>query len=264
MTAGVNGECRIDELAQRAGTTVRNIRAYQDRGLLPPPRRVGRIGLYSSAHLARLQLISQMLGRGYSLANIGELLAAWERGQSLGDLFGPGAPLTESWSERNPMVLSLEELAGLLGAGAERIEAGGVLALVLADGLVGRRDDDFVVENLRLLRVGTELAAAGIPVPAFLAWRRTLHDRIDAVAAAFVDLVVAHALGPVEQLVPTNQSAALPELVGRLRPLAEEAVAAELADALERQVEERLGTSGPRRPEGHGKRAPSTGDVPPP
>ncbi|MFB9386717.1 MerR family transcriptional regulator [Pseudonocardia petroleophila] len=41
----MNGrEYRIDELAHTAGTTVRNIRAYQDRGLLPPPRRVGRVG----------------------------------------------------------------------------------------------------------------------------------------------------------------------------------------------------------------------------
>lgn len=31
-------EYRIDELARLAGSTVRNIRAYQDRGLLPPPR----------------------------------------------------------------------------------------------------------------------------------------------------------------------------------------------------------------------------------
>src|SRR5438309_572599 len=47
-------EYRIDELAREAGTTVRNVRAYQDRGLLPPPRRSGRVGLYTDARqLAR-------------------------------------------------------------------------------------------------------------------------------------------------------------------------------------------------------------------
>src|SRR5436305_1643105 len=45
-------EYRIDELAREAGTTVRNVRAYQDRGLLPPPRRSGRVGLYTDAHLS--------------------------------------------------------------------------------------------------------------------------------------------------------------------------------------------------------------------
>ena len=61
---------RIDELAREAGTTVRNVRAYQDRGLLPPPRRSGRVGLYTDAHLARLRLIGTMLERGYTLGNI--------------------------------------------------------------------------------------------------------------------------------------------------------------------------------------------------
>ena len=44
---------RIDDLARAAGTTVRNVRAYQERGLLPPPRREGRVALYGDAHLAR-------------------------------------------------------------------------------------------------------------------------------------------------------------------------------------------------------------------
>ena len=31
-----SGEYTVDELARAAGSTVRNVRAYQDRGLLPP------------------------------------------------------------------------------------------------------------------------------------------------------------------------------------------------------------------------------------
>lgn len=30
-------EYSVDELARAAGSSVRNVRAYQDRGLLPPP-----------------------------------------------------------------------------------------------------------------------------------------------------------------------------------------------------------------------------------
>ncbi|MDT7598572.1 MAG: hypothetical protein QOK26_649, partial [Pseudonocardiales bacterium] len=40
-------EYRIDELARFAGTTSRNVRAYQERGLLPPPRKEGRVGIYT-------------------------------------------------------------------------------------------------------------------------------------------------------------------------------------------------------------------------
>ncbi|MBM2600552.1 MerR family DNA-binding transcriptional regulator, partial [Pseudomonas sp. BDPW] len=31
-------------MARAAGSSVRNVRAYQDRGLLPPPERRGRVG----------------------------------------------------------------------------------------------------------------------------------------------------------------------------------------------------------------------------
>ncbi len=92
-------EYRIDELARQAGTTVRNVRAYQDRGLLPPPRRQGRVGFYSEFHLARLRLIGALLGRGYTLSNITELIAGWERGKDLGELLGPGTALIGSWSD---------------------------------------------------------------------------------------------------------------------------------------------------------------------
>jgi len=37
-------EYRIGELAREAGITVRTLRYYQERKLLPPPRREGRIG----------------------------------------------------------------------------------------------------------------------------------------------------------------------------------------------------------------------------
>ena len=35
-------EYRINDLAQESGVSVRNIRVYQERGLLPPPVRRGR------------------------------------------------------------------------------------------------------------------------------------------------------------------------------------------------------------------------------
>ena len=92
-------EYRIDDLAREGGTTVRNVRVYQDRGLLPPPRRQGRTGWYSEAHLARLQLITRLLERGYTFATIGELLAASERYLRVEDVLGLGDVLSQpAWS----------------------------------------------------------------------------------------------------------------------------------------------------------------------
>jgi DNA-binding transcriptional MerR regulator len=50
----------IDQLADRSGITVRNIRYYAARGLLPPPQLRGRTGLYGPDHLARLELVSEL------------------------------------------------------------------------------------------------------------------------------------------------------------------------------------------------------------
>src|ERR1700744_1567480 len=41
------GEYRIDDLARLAGTPPRNIRVYRDRGLLPPPLRVGGVARFN-------------------------------------------------------------------------------------------------------------------------------------------------------------------------------------------------------------------------
>jgi DNA-binding transcriptional MerR regulator len=231
---------RIDDLARLAGTTVRNIRAYQDRGLIPPPRREGRVGLYSEAHLARLRLISHMLGRGYSLGNIGELLEAWEGGQELGDLLGLEAALTEPWAQHTPIMVSLEELAELFGVTDDLEAAANVLSIALEEGLIRAEGEGYVADNPGLLRVGAELVAAGVPASAVLERRRALGAELDVVAAGFVDLVSTHVFAPLGEPIPASEVPRLADLVRRLRPLAGEAVAIELAEAMDRQVQARL------------------------
>ena len=71
-----DSELTVDELAARVGLTVRNVRAYSARGLLPPPRLVGRTGYYGREHVARLLLVREMLAEGYSLAMIERTVSA--------------------------------------------------------------------------------------------------------------------------------------------------------------------------------------------
>ena len=108
-------EFTIDELAQIARMTVRNVRAYQDKGLIPPPEIRGRTGIYSDAHLARLRMIGPLLARGYSLGNIAELIGAWERGQDLRQLLGLEQAITSPWSEDVPVYYELSELMTAFG-----------------------------------------------------------------------------------------------------------------------------------------------------
>ncbi|MHB8329256.1 MAG: MerR family transcriptional regulator [Acidimicrobiales bacterium] len=234
-------EHRIDDLARIAGTTVRNVRAYQDRGLLPPPRRQGRVGFYSEAHLARLRLIGQMLERGYSLANIGELLGAWETGQNVGELLGLEAALSAPWSDETPTVVSVEELAAMFGG--PTADAAGVLGAAseaVRAGLLEPQEDGFLVKRPRLLRIGAELLAAGIPLDAVMRLAEDLYEDVDVIARRFVDLVTMHVFDPVGEPIPAAEVPRLAEIVRRLRPLAQESVDTVLADAMERHVRDEL------------------------
>lgn len=56
--------------------TARNVRAYQTKGLIPPPTRSGRRSVYGAEHLQRLQAIERARSRGASLSLIAAHLAA--------------------------------------------------------------------------------------------------------------------------------------------------------------------------------------------
>jgi DNA-binding transcriptional MerR regulator len=227
---------RIDELAGLAETTVRNVRAYQDRGLIPPPQRLGRVGLYSSEHLARLRLISSMLDRGYSLSNIGELFEAWEQGHNIGELLGFEAALAAPWTTEAEVTLTLEELSERFGdlVQVDTLSEVEQLELFELDG------EQVRVKSPRLLEAGAALVAAGVTVPAAVGHALALRTDIERIAERFVDLVKSEIIDPLGEPIPTDELPRLTELVTRLRPLAEQVVDAELARAIDRQIRARL------------------------
>ncbi|MGH3553315.1 MAG: MerR family transcriptional regulator, partial [Mycobacterium sp.] len=110
----VSGEYRIDDLARLAGTTTRNIRVYRDRGLLPPPLRVGRIALFNDTHLTRLRLITSMLDRGYNIAHVREMLSAWEEGKNIGDVLGLESAIAGPWAGEKSETMPLADAQRLI------------------------------------------------------------------------------------------------------------------------------------------------------
>ncbi len=62
-----DADLTIDQLAQRTGMTVRNIRAHQSRGLLPPPEVRARTGYYGAEHVPRVELIKELQADGLPL-----------------------------------------------------------------------------------------------------------------------------------------------------------------------------------------------------
>ncbi|AZK95151.1 MULTISPECIES: MerR family transcriptional regulator [Streptomyces] len=173
-------EYRIEDLAQLSGATVRTIRAYQDRGLLPKPERRGRSNVYGAAHLTRLRQISGLLDRGYTLASIRELLEAWDTGRGLEGVLGlvAGVEVAESGGEtyvggaaepvRRPLPLAQHTAGAELGDAVQifaprrlhhRPVEGGAVEGASDPGLVA-----LPVETIRAVRnlVGPENTAAFI------------------------------------------------------------------------------------------------------
>jgi MerR family mercuric resistance operon transcriptional regulator len=65
----------IGGLAEAGGVGVETIRYYQRRGLFPVPRPMGGIRRYGMAELRRLKFIRAAQTAGFTLEEIGELLA---------------------------------------------------------------------------------------------------------------------------------------------------------------------------------------------
>lgn len=69
-TETVSEEMTLDELTTRVGMSVRNVRFYTTKGLVPPPVRRGRSGYYCADHVARLELVRELQAHGFTLSAI--------------------------------------------------------------------------------------------------------------------------------------------------------------------------------------------------
>jgi DNA-binding transcriptional MerR regulator len=222
-------EYRVDELAQAAGTSVRNVRVYQERGLLPAPRRVGRTGVYTEAHLARLRLIRLLLQRGYTFATIGELIEAWSSGQGIADLLGLDDAIAAPWSDETPEVRDERSLAADVGSFTPA-----QLQRAASLGFLGIDGDQVLVPSPRLLEAGAELVAAGVPLSAVLDLAEGLKAHLDEVARLLFRMFDDH----VAQDGRTTGE--ITDALMQLRPFAKQTVDALLSMALDRESQRLL------------------------
>ncbi|WP_309058679.1 MerR family transcriptional regulator [Streptomyces sp.] len=207
----------MEELARLAGITVRTLRFYRERKLLPPPRREGRIAWYDDHHLARLRTITALLERGHTLNGIAELAEAFDHGRDVGELLGMDTPTDEV-----PVRLTPEELADRF-AGEVTPEN---LAAALELGYLGTDGEEIVHISRRLLDVSSALVREGIPLAEVLHAGKEARAHADALADLFAGLILRHASE---------------ESLHRLRPLARSVVDAELSLALDRRLHKKDG-----------------------
>jgi DNA-binding transcriptional MerR regulator len=223
-----SAEMTIDELARRSGVTSRNIRAYQERGLLPPPKLVGRVGHYGPGHLARLEHINQLSDRGFSLASIRELFRAWEHGYGLEQILGFEQALAAPWDSEGSIRLTLKDFEERFGLDVTQRERAERLGILVPDG-----DDGYRVPSPRLLDAGTELIAVGVPLDKVLDEAERLRADLDRVAIRFINLYLEHVWAPFEAAGrPPEQLPHIIDSLNRLRPIANMAVGPLLSQSM--------------------------------
>ena len=113
-TTGADELITLDELSERVGISVRNVRFYTSRGLLPPPIRRGRSGFYSPDHVARLELVKELQAHGLTLAAIGKYVARIPDESSPEEIAVHRVTL-QPWLVEQPRIVRLRELDRLVG-----------------------------------------------------------------------------------------------------------------------------------------------------
>jgi len=173
-------EYRVEQLAAAAQLPVDTLRFYQARGLLPAPRREGRIAVYTDLHLERLTRIRSLQQQGFSLSQIQRVLA--------GPVDGSEEPLLAALLEETvgERTLSRSEFAAESGMPEGMIlaaERAGLFEPVVVDG-----EPRFVEADLGMARAGLMLLEAGIPLQELLDLSSRHAQNVQAVCDAAIDL----------------------------------------------------------------------------
>ncbi|MGO9247307.1 MAG: MerR family transcriptional regulator [Solirubrobacteraceae bacterium] len=223
----------IDQLAQASGLTVRNVRSYQSRGLIGPPRVQGRTGYYGAEHLARLQLIREMQTQGFNLTAIAHLLE--QASGSSEEVLGFTRSLMTPFETETPEILAREDLLARLGGNIEEK----LIAKATRLGLViPITDDSFEVPSPILLTAGEQLVTLGVPLDAALDMMDKLRRDTQRIAQTFEQIFLQYIWQPFDEAGrPESDWPQVRAALDQLRPLASEALTAAFGPTMSNAVE---------------------------
>ncbi|MGW7099456.1 MerR family transcriptional regulator [Streptomyces sp. NPDC054883] len=225
----------VDELAARAGVTVRTVRFYSTRGLLPPPV-IGprRVGHYGPEHLSRLALIEELQHQGMTLSAIERYLDALPDDLSAHDLAIHRA-LVAAWAPDSAMESSREELEKRAGRALTETDVRRLTAMnVLTPAGEGFRVD------VGLLRLGVALLDVPISYETILAARSVLLDHARTAAHQLTALFRDEVWGPfTEGESDPERVESMKALSAHMQPMVVQA----LVTAFQRSLKEELRTA---------------------
>jgi len=226
----------VEQLAYETGMSVRNIRNHQSRGLLPPPEVRSRVGYYGPEHVARLRLIQEMQSEGFKLSAISRLIG--EHGADADRFVGLRQAVTAPFATEAPEVYTREELAEKFGTDDDRLISRAKKLGLLAE--LG--EDRYEAPSPALIRAAEEVLGMGIGLPEALTAIEKLTRNAQASARTFVNLFVDELWKPFDDAGrPEEGWDEIIAAIGRLRPLAFEALNATFRLTLTSEVEKAFG-----------------------
>lgn len=229
-------ELTIEDVSRLTGMTVRNIRAHQTRGLLPPPSVRGRTGFYTREHVARLELITEMQGSGFNLKAIQQLLEATPHGAGE-EVLHLERLLMAPWEDESPEIVTTEELSTRFGADAKTAKKAEELQLIVPIG-----DGRFEVPSPSLLKAGEDVIAMGVPLEHALSVMNKVRRAMKDVAQEFVRLFLRDVWRPfVDAGMPPERLPAVRAALERLRSVAWEVVRPTFQRTMTAEVEQAFG-----------------------
>jgi len=225
----------IDQLATRSGISVRTIRFYAGKGMLPPPKLRGRLGLYGPDHLTRLDLISELTGLGFTLAAIEGFLAALPESIAVEDLVLQRA-LLAPWVPERLECITADELNNRAGRALGDEEVASLEAL----GVLERRPDgNFMLHGASILSSALASLDIGMQPEVLRRSHELISRHTAALAEDLMKMFQEEILQPYrDRGRPVTERARLRELFTRLKPIAVQGVVTAFGRAVNRTIRE--------------------------
>jgi DNA-binding transcriptional MerR regulator len=217
----------LDELTTRVGMSVRNVRFYTTKGLVPPPIRRGRSGYYTPDHVSRLELVRELQSHGFTLSAIEKYLAAVPE-DATPEQIALHRTMLAPWQAEAAVELTTQELADRAGRALDAED----LRLLQALRVVSPLGPDTWSVVPTQLAVGTGLLELGFPTEAAIAAAEvyTRHGR--AVAEELNELFLTQVWPAYKEAGASAET--IREVVERIKPLS----IATLVQAYEQAMDE--------------------------
>jgi DNA-binding transcriptional MerR regulator len=232
----------VDQLAARAGVTVRTVRFYSTRGLLPPPtigpRRVGR---YGPDHLSRLALIEELQNQGMTLSAIERYLQRLPEDMSPHDLAIHRA-MVASWMPDTVDEATRDELEQRVG---RRLTDDDLERLTAMSVLESTDDSALFRVDPTLLHLGVRLLDMPFSQETILAAREAMMEHARSAARELSRLFKDEVWQPYrERETDPEQLARMKSLSAHMQPMVVQA----LMTAFQRSLKEELRDAFPKAP----------------